>query len=167
MIVDGIFLLSILAAAISGYQSGFITTLFRTVGAVVGGVAGLYFSLNYASEWQLDLKKIGFIISAIFIAATLGSLVSRLISKGFRAIIIRGPLKFLDSIAGAALEVMKTAIILYLIATIVLYAPWNSGHSAIKASKIYLKIEALLPGLITQLKAQINLDLLKSEVLQR
>jgi hypothetical protein len=63
---------------------------------------------------------------------------------------VRGPLAFLDSATGAALEIVRTLVILYLIATVLLWSPWNSVQAQVSESQILRKVQPYIPGLITQ-----------------
>lgn len=150
MVVDLVIVVSILITAVIGYRNGFIRTLFKFIGFVLGGVLGIYLSLKYSNDWTLDIKRIGFVITAIVGGGYLGSFIGGLLAKGLRATIFRGPLAFIDSIAGAALEVARTVIALYLIATVLLWSPWQSAQNQITESKILPKVQPYIPGLITQ-----------------
>jgi len=150
MLVDLVILGSILATSIIGYRNGLIRTLFKFVGFVLGGVLGIYLSLRFSHSWTLDVKRIGFVIIAIVAGGYLCSFLAGALAKGMRATIFRGPLAFIDSVAGAALEVVRTVIALYLIATVLLWSPWESAQNQITESKILPKIQPYIPGLITQ-----------------
>ena len=150
MLVDLVILGSILATSIIGYRNGLIRTLFKFVGFVLGGVLGIYLSLQFSHSWTLDVKRIGFVIIAIVAGGYLCSFLAGALAKGMRATIFRGPLAFIDSVAGATLEVARTVIALYLIATVLLWSPWESAQNQITESKILPKIQPYIPGLITQ-----------------
>jgi len=150
MLVDLVIAASILVTAIIGYRNGFIRTLFKFIGFVLGGVLGIYLSLKYSHDWTLDVKRIGFVIIAIVGGGYLCSFLGGQIAKGLRATIFRGPLAFIDSTAGAALEIARTVIALYLIATVLLWSPWESAQNQITESKILPKVQPYIPGLITQ-----------------
>ena len=150
MLFDLVILGSILATSIIGYRNGLIRTLFKFVGFVLGGVLGIYLSLRFSHSWTLDVKRIGFVIIAIVAGGYLCSFLAGALAKGMRATIFRGPLAFIDSVAGAALEVARTVIALYLIATVLLWSPWESAQNQITESKILPKIQPYIPGLITQ-----------------
>lgn len=150
MLVDLVILGSLLATSIIGYRNGLIRTLFKFVGFVLGGVLGIYLSLRFSHSWTLDVKRIGFVIIAIVAGGYLCSFLAGALAKGMRATIFRGPLAFIDSVAGAALEVARTVIALYLIATVLLWSPWESAQNQITESKILPKIQPYIPGLITQ-----------------
>lgn len=150
MTVDVVIALALTFSLISGYRRGFISTLFESIGYLLGGIIGLYASLNFSHDWNLDLKRVGFLLISIIAGGFIGSFLGKLLAKGFRATILKGPLAFLDSIAGAALETIRTLVIVYLIATVLLWAPWETGKSAVKESQLFERIESLLPGVVTQ-----------------
>ena len=150
MVVDLVIALALLFSAVLGYRNGLIRTLFKLIGFVLGGVLGIYLSLKFSHDWSLDVKRIGFVIVSIVGGGYLCSFIGGWLAKGLRAIIFRGPLAFLDSVAGAALELARTIIALYLIATVLLWSPWQSAQNQISESKILPKVQPYIPGLITQ-----------------
>jgi uncharacterized membrane protein required for colicin V production len=150
MFVDIVIAAALLLSLISGYRRGFISTLFETIGYLLGGIFGLYASLNFSHDWGVDLKRVGLLLVSIIAGGFIGSFLGKLLAKGFRATILKGPLAFLDSLAGAALETIRTIVIVYLIATVLLWAPWDTGKNAVKESQLFDRVETLLPGVITQ-----------------
>ncbi len=150
MLLDAVIALVILISAFVGYKNGFIRTIFKFVGYVAGGVLGIYFSLKISHDWALDLKRIGFVIISIVASGSIGSYAGAALAKGLRATIFRGPLAFLDSLAGSALEIIRVIIVTYLIATVLLWSPWESMQNQIAKSQILTKVQPYMPRLITQ-----------------
>jgi uncharacterized membrane protein required for colicin V production len=74
------------------------------------------------------------------------------LTKGLKATIIRGPLAFIDQMAGAALHLVRTVIFIFLIGAILTWSPWQSGKDAIAGSDLYPKIESSLPGVVISIK---------------
>jgi uncharacterized membrane protein required for colicin V production len=135
-------------------------TLFGTIGYLAGGLLSLYLSLNYTHTWSLDYKRVGLVIVAIALGGYVGSFAGQAVARGFRATLIRGPLGFLDNLLGAIVEIARTVIVVYLIASVLLWSPWQSAKSAISESTFYEKIDAKLPGVLTQVKEQIKAEFL-------
>ena len=150
MLTDLIIAIALIFSAISGYRNGFIRTVFKLIGYTAGGVMGIYFALQYSHDWALDIKRIGFVIITIIGGGFIGSFAAGVLAKGLRSTIVRGPLAFLDSVAGATLEIVRTVIILYLIATVLLWSPWNAVQAQVSESQILRKVQPYIPGLITQ-----------------
>jgi uncharacterized membrane protein required for colicin V production len=148
MIFDVVVGILAIIAFSSGYRDGFIRSILRTVGYIAGAIAGLYFALQY--------NKSAWVIIAIFIGAGIGSLVGRTLAKALKATIIRGPLGWVNSIAGALLETGKVLIVAYLIGTVLLWAPWTTGQNDLSKSKIYLQISSHAPTLIENIKREVE-----------
>jgi uncharacterized membrane protein required for colicin V production len=150
MLVDVVIGIAIFISAIIGYKNGFLHTIFKLVGYVAGGLLGIYFSLKFSHDWALDLKRIGFVIIAIIGGGVIGSFAGGALAKGLRATIVRGPLALVDSLAGSVLEIIRTVIVLYLIATVLLWSPYEPVQNQVAKSQILLKVQPYIPHLITQ-----------------
>lgn len=150
--VDILIVLALLASFISGYRNGFLKTIFAVIGNIGGAVLGLLIALNLMGEWALDGKKVGIAFLSIFLGAFVGRFIAKIVTKGLKATVMRGPLSFLDDIAGAALSLLRTLIFIFLIGAVLTWAPWQSGKDAIAESDLYPRIESNLPGVITSIK---------------
>lgn len=152
MFLDIALALLALGAVIRGYRSGFLATVFRTLGYIVGGVAGLYFSLQYVANWDSVIKQIGAVLVAIFLGAQAGLFIFGKAAKFFHARILWKPLKAIDSLAGVALELIRVLVIGYLVLTTLLWSPWGQIKEQINESQIYAQLDSHLPNVLTDLK---------------
>ena len=150
--VDILIILAVIASFLSGYRSGFLKTIFAVIGNIGGAILGLLLALNLMGDWALDGKKVGIAIAAIFLGSFIGRIIASAVTKGLKATIIRGPLAFIDQIAGAALSLARTIIFVFLIGAVLTWSPWQSGKDAIAGSDLYPKIESNLPGVVTSIK---------------
>ena len=150
--VDILIVLAVIASFVSGYKSGFLKTIIAVIGNIGGAILGLLLALNLMGDWVLDGKKVGIAIASIFLGSFIGRVIAKSVTKGLKATIIRGPLAFLDQIAGAALHVVRTVIFIFLVGAILTWSPWQSGKDAIAESDLYPKIESNLPGVVTTIK---------------
>jgi uncharacterized membrane protein required for colicin V production len=156
MIVDIALALLALGAIKRGYSNGFLATIFRTLGYIVGGVAGLYFSLQFVASWDSIIKQIVAVLVAIFLGAQLGLFVFGKAAKFFHARLLWKPLKAIDSLAGVALELARVVIIGYLVLTTLLWSPWSQIKNQVNESQIYAQLDQRLPSVITDLKVRAN-----------
>tara|TARA_B110000503_G_scaffold48254_1_gene78605 strand:- start:17340 stop:17834 length:495 start_codon:yes stop_codon:yes gene_type:complete len=150
MLTDILIAITLIVTAVIGYRNGFIRTILKFLGYITGGVLGIYFSLKLSHDWSLDIKRIAFVIVAIVGGGFIGSLAGGAVAKSLRATIIRGPLAVIDSLAGVALEMIRTVVALYLIATVLLWSPWESVQSEVADSQILAKVQPYIPSIITQ-----------------
>lgn len=148
MVFDLLFSLFIFGAFNTGYKNGLITTLIRTAFFIAGAIAAMYFVVQY--------NKTGWLIAAIITGAYAAAWVGTQIAKTLRFTLIRGPLRWLDSLLGAIFEVSKYVLLFYIIGTILLWAPWTPGQNAISESKVYLKMNIYAPSVIENVKREIE-----------
>jgi uncharacterized membrane protein required for colicin V production len=150
--VDIAIVVAVVTSFIAGYRSGFLKTIFAVIGNIGGAIVGLLLALNVMGDWALDSKKVGIAFLSIFVGSFAGRFLAKLITKGLKATVIRGPLAFLDQIAGAALSLLRALIFIFLIGAVLTWSPWQSGKDAIAKSDLYPRIESSLPGVITSIK---------------
>jgi uncharacterized membrane protein required for colicin V production len=151
MIFDLIFSFVTLGAIYTGYKNGLVTTLLRTAFFIAGGIAGMYFVVQY--------NKSGWLIVAIIGGAYAAAWVGSKIAATLRLTIIRGPLKFLDNVAGAIFEVAKYVLLFYVVGTILLWAPWSPGQNTVSESKVYLSINSHAPAVLATVRKEIEKQL--------
>lgn len=152
MFVDIALTLLALGAIKRGYSTGFLATIFRTLGYIVGGVAGLYLSLQLVATWGSLIKEIIAVLIAIFLGAQIGLLIFGKAAKFFHARILWKPLKAIDSVAGVLLELTRIVVIGYLVLTTMLWSPWGEVKKQVNESQIYAQLDQHLPSLVTDLK---------------
>jgi len=149
MIFDIVAVISLVLAIVSGYRDGFIKSLLRSIGYIAGAIGGLYLALQYnQSAW---------VILAIIVGAVVGTWVGSLVAKALKITIVRGPLAWFNSLIGALLDGAKVIIVIYLVGTVLLWAPWATGQNFVSESKVYLEINTYAPSVIMELKEQIEL----------
>jgi uncharacterized membrane protein required for colicin V production len=150
--IDVAIVVAVIASFIAGYRNGFLKTIFAVIGNIGGAIVGLLLALNVMDNWALDGKKVGIAFLSIFVGSFLGRFLAKLVTKGLKATVIRGPLAFLDQIAGSALSLLRAIIFIFLIGAVLTWSPWQSGKDAIAESELYPRIESSLPGVITSIK---------------
>ena len=152
---DLIIVLVLLISFYSGYKNGLIKTIFRTAGYIAGGVAGLALAVKYLATWESQSQKVSFALLAIFIGASIGEFLLGKVGSLFRKILFVPPFKFIDSLVGAGLSTLRTAFILYLVATLLVLSTWGIADKYIKPSKIYDYADSNLPSVMNEVKSEI------------
>jgi hypothetical protein len=148
MIFDLIFVVIALGALFTGYKNGLLITIVRSVFFIGGAIAAMYLVVEY--------EKTGWLIAAIIAGAYAAAWVGTQIAKSIKVTLIRGPLRWIDSTAGAIFEVSKYVILFYIVGTILLWAPWSAGQNSVAESKVYLQIDTQAPGVISALRKEIE-----------
>ena len=154
LIFDVAVFLSVLIAAISGYKLGFLQSLFKTIGYIAGGVTGVFIAANFLSEINSIVIKVLISVVIVLLSAVAGQFIlgkiGLLIHKG----LLFAPFKAIDSLLGSLLSAAKTAIIFYIIATLLLATSWQLANDYIKDSKFYTAADKYLPRVITDIKIE-------------
>ena len=148
MIFDLVFAAVAVAAFFNGYKNGLLRTIIRTVFFVAGGVGAMYLVVKY--------NQSGWLILAIIVGAYAAAFVGTLLVKGLKVTIIRGPLRFLDSLLGSAFEIGKYVLLFYVIGTILLWAPWPAGQNSVSESRFYLQVSNHAPQVIADVKKEVE-----------
>ena len=148
MIFDIIFSLIVLGALFTGYKNGLVTTILRTVFFIAGAIGAMYLVVEY--------NKTGWLIVAIIVGAYASAWVGTQIAKTLRFTLIRGPLRWIDSLAGAIFEVAKYVVLFYIIGTILLWSPWTPGQNDLSKSKVYLQIDTHAPSVLNALQTKVE-----------
>lgn len=159
MLVDVILVILAILAVVTGYRRGFLHTFFSTIGYIGGGVLGLALALHFASEVQSAINRFGATLLAIFIMAELGRRLLGALAQFFRARLLWSPLRFLDSLAGVALELLRVIVISYLVISLILWSPWGALRDAVSESAIYPQISEKMPKFVTHLRSEIAKNL--------
>ena len=149
---DLLVLIALLITAFSGVKNGFIQTVFKSIGYVAGGVAGVALAVEVMSTWSNNFAKASGAIILILLLATTGEFILGKIGLGFRKVLFISPLKLLDSLLGAVLAALRTVFITYLIAVILISTPWSIGDEYIASSQFYTYTDSHLPKVVTELK---------------
>jgi uncharacterized membrane protein required for colicin V production len=142
---DFIVILILLMAFYGGYRNGLIKSIFSTIGYIAGGVLGLAAAVNYLSIWQSELEKVGLTLFTILLGATLGKFLLGKIGSLFRKVLFVPPFKFLDSLLGSVLSLIRTAFILYLVIILLVYSRWSFAEQYVSTSFVYQILQSKLP----------------------
>ena len=149
---DLLVLIALLITAYGGFKNGFIQTIFKTIGYIAGGVAGVAIAVELMSTWGNNLTKAAGAIILILLLATAGEFILGKAGLGFRKILFISPLKFLDSLLGAGLATLRTVFIVYLLSVILIASPWSIGDKYIASSQFYTYTDSHLPKVVTEFK---------------
>jgi uncharacterized membrane protein required for colicin V production len=151
---DLIVLISLLIAAISGFKLGFLQSLFKSIGYITGGVLGVFISANYLSNLDSILIKVLSSVVIILLSALITQYILGRLGLLLHKRLLFASFKSIDSLAGSLLSVVKTSIIYYILASLLLATSWQIADEYIKDSKFYTTCDKYLPKVITDIKIE-------------
>jgi len=155
-VFDLLVLLALIITAYGGFKNGFIQTVFRTIGYIAGGVAGVAIAVEVMNTWSYNLAKAAGAIILILLLATIGEFILGKVGLGFRKVLFIAPLKLLDSLLGASLATLRSVFIVYLLSVILIVTPWSIGDKYIASSEFYTYTDSHLPKVVTELKTYVD-----------
>jgi S1-C subfamily serine protease len=144
--LDLILLALCAAFAVAGYRQGFIIGVLSLAG-FIGGVAGgaviapaISRALAHSAQWQAIIA-----ILVVFAAAVIGMLVASGIGVAVRSRVTGRPATFLDSIGGAAVNVVSVLLLAWLIGSLVANASFPSVSRQVDDSALLRAVDRVMP----------------------
>ena len=153
---DLLVLLALLIMAYGGFKNGFIQTVFKTIGYIAGGVAGVAVVVELMNSWSNNLAKVVGSVTLILLLATLGEYILGTVGSGFRKVFFIPPFKYIDSLLGAALSFTRTVFILYLLLLVLLNLPDDIDNKHLYHFKSYTYTDTYLAKTFNYLNLIIN-----------
>jgi uncharacterized membrane protein required for colicin V production len=153
--LDYLILILLAISAFSGFKSGLIQTVFKTIGYVAGGVVGFGVAINYLDFLKSEIYLLCGLILSIIVFALLGEFLLGGIGSLFRKALFIPPFKLIDSLLGAALSTIKFGVIAYLISIILVASPIAVADKYIAPSKSYIYADSHLPKVVADLKQDV------------
>lgn len=155
-VVDAILLIALIASFIRGYRAGFLASIFSMIGFVGGGLLGLYLALHIIKNWGGVVGHLFLIVAVVSIGSAIGERIMKSFAKFFHGKILFGPFKWIDSLLGAAFSIIRTAILLYIMAVLLLATPWSWAHQNIPISQSYKYVEKAMPGIVKDVTREVK-----------
>ena len=155
-LVDLLILSTLLTAAYGGYQLGLIQSLFKTIGYIAGGVAGIAVSVSYLSSWTSVLNKAFVTVLFIFVLATIGEYISSKIGALIHKGLLFKTIKFVDSLLGGLLSVIRAGFIIYLLILVLTATSWSFTNDYLLISRFFTYTNSNLPAKVTDFKTKVD-----------
>ncbi|MGI9171095.1 MAG: CvpA family protein [Candidatus Nanopelagicus sp.] len=155
ILFDYIVLALLLISAVAGFKAGFLQTVFKAAGFIAGGVIGVAIAVNYLSKQINQLYQAGGLFLSVIICALLCEFIFGKIGLLFRGLLFIPPLKSIDSLLGAALSLLRSAVFIYLISLILVATTFSVGDKYIAPAKFYKAVDSHLPKVADDLRKQV------------
>lgn len=145
--LDLVLLVVIAAFAVAGYRQGFIIGVFSLVGFLAGVAVGALIApgisraLAKSTSWQAFLA-----ILVVFVMAVVGMLVASGIGVALRSHVIGRPATFIDSVGGAAVNVVAVVIVAWIIGSFVMNSPaFPAVAKEVDDSAVLRTVDGVMP----------------------
>ncbi len=146
-LLDLILIALIAAFAVAGYRQGFIIGVLSLAGFVAGVAGGAYIApgisraLAKSPTWQAFIA-----ILIVFGIAVVGMLIASGIGVAVRSRVTGRPATILDSLGGAAVNVIAVLVVTWLIGSFVGNAPFPVIARQVNGSAVLRTVDRIMPG---------------------
>lgn len=156
LILDLILLIALIGYAVYGFRAGLIVSLGGILGIAVGAVAA-FFAIPLVASWVSDsVWRVPAVLLVMLALLAVGQLLGLAVGRVIRRVLDRTPLKIVDRLLGAALDLVVAALLMSMLAFSIsaLGVPFLS--QAIASSRVITTVNALTPDPAKAFLAQLR-----------
>jgi len=145
-IVDWLMVGALIIFALVGWRQGFVAGALSFLGFLGGGLLAVLWlpdlveRLVESSALRIALVAIGVLVSAI-----VGQVLLSILGRRLRASMTWRPVRVVDNIGGAALNVLALALVAWVVASVVAFLPRSDVTREINQSFVLTTTDRLLP----------------------
>jgi S1-C subfamily serine protease len=145
-LLDLVLIVLIAAFAVAGYRQGFIIGILSLAGFVLGVAGGAFIApgisraLAKSTQWQAFIA-----IIMVFAAAVIGMLIASGIGVAIRSRLTGRPATVVDSLGGAAVNIVSVLIVAWLIGSFLRTAEFPAISREVNNSAVLRTVDEVMP----------------------
>jgi uncharacterized membrane protein required for colicin V production len=141
-LLDLILIVLAAAFAVAGYRQGFIIGVLSFAGFIGGVAVGAIFAPRISRAMASSLPWQAFVaIIVVFAAAVIGMVIASGLGVAVRSRVRGRPATFLDSLGGAAVNVVAVLLVAWLIGSFVAYSPFPEISGQVNDSAVLKAVD--------------------------
>jgi S1-C subfamily serine protease len=145
-LLDLILIALIAAFAVAGYRQGFIIGVLSLAGFVVGVTLGAVIAPGVSRALARSASLQAFLaILVVFGVAVLGMMVASGLGVAVRSRLTGRPATLVDSLGGAAVNVIAVLLVAWLIGSFVVNAPFPTISRQVNGSEVLRTVDRVMP----------------------
>jgi S1-C subfamily serine protease len=145
-LLDLILIVLAAAFAVAGYRQGFIIGVLSFAGFIGGVAIGAIFAPRISRALASSLPWQAFVaILVVFSAAVIGMVVASGLGVAVRSRVRGRPATILDSLGGAAVNVVAVLLVAWLIGSFVAYSPFPEISGQVNDSLVLKAVDGVVP----------------------
>jgi S1-C subfamily serine protease len=146
LVLDLILLVLIAAFAVAGYRQGFIIGVLSLAGFVLGVAGGAFIAPGISRAFAKSAQWQAFIaILVVFAAAVIGMLIASGLGVAIRSRLTGRPATVVDSLGGAAVNIVSVLIVAWLIGSFLRTAEFPAVSRAVNQSAVLRTVDRVMP----------------------
>lgn len=144
--VDLLLTTSVVLAVFNGWRVGIIRGVTGFLGLIAGALLALQIIPIAINAFQLGIGwRVFGGVAFIVTLAMVGQSIGFALGSTIRSILSWSPIRFIDSLFGAAFRVVSWAVVVWLAASVLALLPENSLTSQVRSSQIVQQIDGVAP----------------------
>jgi S1-C subfamily serine protease len=145
-LLDLVLIALIAAFAVAGYRQGFIIGVLSLAGFVFGVAGGAFIAPGISRAFAKSAQWQAFIaILVVFAAAVIGMLIASGLGVAVRSRLTGRPATVVDSLGGAAVNIVAVLIVAWLIGSFLANAQFRTISREVNDSAVLRTVDAVMP----------------------
>lgn len=145
-IIDWVLIGAFVIFAWSGWRQGFIAGVFSFVGFLGGGALVVWLLPSRIEEWiEPSALRLVALVAAVILGAVLGQVLMSILGQRLRAVVVWRPVRVVDHALGAGLNVVALAVMLWILASALSYAPFAVVSDQVSSSRVLTTLDSVVP----------------------
>jgi S1-C subfamily serine protease len=151
-LLDLVLIALIAAFAVAGYRQGFIIGVLSLAGFVLGVAGGAFIAPGISRALAKSVQWQAFIaILVVFAAAVIGMLIASGLGVAVRSRVTGRPATLVDSLGGAAVNIVAVLIVAWLIGSFLQNAQFSAISRQVDDSAVLRTVDAVMPRAVLYL----------------
>lgn len=145
-IIDWVLIGAFVIFAWTGWRQGFIAGVFSFVGFLGGGALVIWFLPSRIEQWiEPSTLRLLALVGAVILGALLGQVLFSILGQRIRSIVVWQPARVVDHVLGAGLNVIALAVMLWILASALAYAPFAVVSDQVSSSRVLTTLDSVVP----------------------
>jgi len=145
-IVDWVLIGALAVFAIAGWFRGFVAGLLSFIGFLGGGLAAAFLLPGILDPLiEAEWLKVAAVALGVLIVALIGQFAASILGQRLRGGITWRPVRLVDNVAGAALNVFAFAAVVWIIASALAYLPVSLVSEQVTTSRVLVALDSVVP----------------------
>lgn len=145
-IVDLVLIGAVIVFAWAGWRQGFVAGALSFAGFLGGGLLSALWLPDFI-ETRIDgtALRIGAIVAGVLISALAGQFLASMLGRRLRSSLTWKPIRFVDNLAGLALNLMALAVVVWILASAIAYLPTTTVSQQVRQSTVLVTLDRAVP----------------------
>lgn len=165
--LDYILIIAAIFSIYSGWRRGFIMGFTSILGVGLGIlVANTALQVGYGASTGIDTKRIA-ITTIVFLAGiAMGSIFGFVVGAFIQKLVVRGPLKFVNKVAGSGFSLLTISLVVWLVSGYLIALPNTSINNQINESTVITKLDEVAPDNLREYLDKVKAFVIDSQLPQ-